>query len=43
MCGALVLASALVRIPIEETLVAGRYPEYADYATKTWRMIPYVF
>ena len=34
---------ALRGAPIEETLVAGRYPEYADYATKTWRMIPYVF
>ena len=43
MCGVLVLVSALVRIPVEETLVAGRYPEYADYAAKTWRMIPYVF
>jgi protein-S-isoprenylcysteine O-methyltransferase Ste14 len=43
VCGVLVLVSALVRIFAEEILVAARYPEYAEYAANTWRMIPYVF
>jgi protein-S-isoprenylcysteine O-methyltransferase Ste14 len=41
--GGLVLASALLRIFCEESLVAGRYPEYAQYSATTWRMIPYVY
>ena len=43
LCGALVLASAVIRIRCEETLVAARYPEYAQYTAKTWRMIPFVY
>jgi len=43
LCGGLTLASAVTRIFCEETLVAARYPEYAQYAAKTWRMIPYVY
>jgi protein-S-isoprenylcysteine O-methyltransferase Ste14 len=43
LCGGLVLASAVIRIHCEETLVAARYPEYAQYAATTWRMIPYVY
>jgi protein-S-isoprenylcysteine O-methyltransferase Ste14 len=27
----------------EEPLVAARYPEYAQYKARTWRMIPYVY
>jgi protein-S-isoprenylcysteine O-methyltransferase Ste14 len=42
-CGGLVLACALIRISCEETLVAAYYPEYAQYAATTWRMIPYVY
>lgn len=42
-CGVLVLASALVRIHAEEALVVAQYPEYAEYAARTWRMLPYVF
>ena len=42
LCG-LVLGGALVRLWCEEVLLAARYPQYADYAAKTWRMIPYVF
>ena len=42
-CGVLILGSALIRMYCEETLVAARYPEYAQYAAKTRRMIPYVF
>lgn len=41
--GGLILASALVRIRCEEQLVAARYPEYRDYAARTWRMLPHVF
>jgi len=43
LCGALVLASAVIRIRCEEALVAARYSEYAQYKTTTWRMIPYVY
>jgi protein-S-isoprenylcysteine O-methyltransferase Ste14 len=43
LCGGLVLAGAVLRIRCEEKLVTARYPEYAAYAAKTWRMIPYVY
>jgi protein-S-isoprenylcysteine O-methyltransferase Ste14 len=43
LIGGLVLASAVTRIHCEEALVAARYPEYAQYATTTWRMLPYVY
>jgi len=43
LCGGLVLASAVTRIFCEEALVSARYPEYAQYAARTWRMIPYVY
>ena len=36
------LATA-VRIASEERLVRERYPEYADYASRTKRLIPFVF
>jgi len=42
-CGLVVLVGALARIFSEEILVAARYPEYADYARNTWRMVPYIF
>jgi protein-S-isoprenylcysteine O-methyltransferase Ste14 len=42
-CGVLVLASAVLRIHCEEILVTVRYPEYAQYKTRTWRMAPFVF
>jgi protein-S-isoprenylcysteine O-methyltransferase Ste14 len=38
-----VLIGALVRLSCEERLVTARYPEYQQYATRSWRMIPYVF
>jgi len=41
--GALILESAVMRICCEEPLVAARYPEYAQYKARTWRMIPYVY
>jgi protein-S-isoprenylcysteine O-methyltransferase Ste14 len=43
LCDGLVLGSAVIRIACEESLVAARYPEYAQYAATTWRMIPYVY
>ena len=43
LCGALILGSAVMRIYCEEPLVAARYPEYAQYKARTWRMIPYVY
>jgi protein-S-isoprenylcysteine O-methyltransferase Ste14 len=43
LCAGLVLASALARIFCEETLVTARYPEYGQYAARTWRMVPYVY
>lgn len=39
----LVLASALFRLFSEERLVSQRYPEYQEYAGRTWRMVPFVF
>jgi Putative protein-S-isoprenylcysteine methyltransferase len=43
LCGGLILTGALMRIYSEETLVAERYPEYSQYKTKTWRMLPFVY
>jgi len=43
LCGGMVLGSAVIRIYCEESLVASRYPDYAQYAATTWRMIPYVY
>jgi len=43
---ALVLVASLalaVRIISEERLVRERYPEYADYAARTKRLIPFIF
>lgn len=42
-CAGLVLVSALIRIICEEDMVARRYPEYAQYKARTWRMIPFVY
>jgi protein-S-isoprenylcysteine O-methyltransferase Ste14 len=38
-----VFVGAFGRMLAEERLVLKRYPEYADYAAKTKRMLPYVF
>ena len=43
LCAALILSSAVMRIFCEEALVGKRYPEYAQYKARTWRMIPYVY
>lgn len=39
----LVFLGALGRMLPEERLVLQRYPEYADYAARTKRMVPLVF
>ena len=39
----LVIVGAIGRMLCEETLLKARYPEYADYASRTARMIPFVF
>jgi protein-S-isoprenylcysteine O-methyltransferase Ste14 len=38
-----VLLGALARMLTEERLLRARYPEYAGYAARTKRMLPYVF
>jgi protein-S-isoprenylcysteine O-methyltransferase Ste14 len=38
-----VLAGALARIIAEERFLRIRYPEYAEYAARTKRMVPHVF
>jgi protein-S-isoprenylcysteine O-methyltransferase Ste14 len=43
ICGLSLLAGAVARMLCEEKLVAASYPEYAAYAARTWRMIPWVF
>jgi protein-S-isoprenylcysteine O-methyltransferase Ste14 len=43
LLGVWVVVSALARIFAEEKLVSLRYPDYANYSERTWRMIPYVF
>jgi protein-S-isoprenylcysteine O-methyltransferase Ste14 len=39
----LVLAGCAFRMAAEEHLLVQRYPEYAAYAAKTRRMIPYLY
>jgi len=40
---ALLTAGAIVRMLCEESLLVVQYPEYAAYAARTKRMIPFVF
>ena len=40
---ALISIGAGVRMYAEETLLIGRYPEYAAYSARTPRVIPFVF
>jgi protein-S-isoprenylcysteine O-methyltransferase Ste14 len=39
----LVAAGTACRILAEERLVVARYPEYAEYAARTRRMVPFLF
>jgi protein-S-isoprenylcysteine O-methyltransferase Ste14 len=43
LCVGLVWISALTRIFCEEVLVTARYPDYVQYAAKTWRLIPFIY
>lgn len=43
ICGTVLVLAGLVRIYCEEKLVLTRYPEYAEYTRRTWRLIPYLF
>jgi len=38
-----VTLGAVTRLLCEETLVRARYPEYADYIRRTWRLVPFLF
>ena len=40
---ALVVAGAIGRILVEESLLRERYPAYADYSKGTARMVPFLF
>ncbi len=40
---AVVTGGAVTRLVCEEKLLRRRYPEYAEYARRTKRMVPYVF
>ena len=40
---ALVVVAALVRVFCEEKLLVSKYPEYRQYATRTWRIVPFLF
>jgi protein-S-isoprenylcysteine O-methyltransferase Ste14 len=42
MLGAVVAAMLIVRIACEEQLLRAAYPEYAEYARKTARLVPFV-
>jgi protein-S-isoprenylcysteine O-methyltransferase Ste14 len=42
MAAALVTAGGVVRMLAEETLLVQRYPEYADYRSRTARVIPFL-
>ncbi len=41
--GALILFGAVTRMLSEEKLLLSQYPEYRQYATTTWRAIPFIF
>ena len=43
VCGLVIAAGAAIRIFAEERLVVQRYPEYTDYASRTARVIPFLF
>lgn len=39
----LLLLDLLVKLRYEERLLAARFPEYAGYSARTWRLLPYVY
>lgn len=40
---AALLANLVVKLRYEEGLLLARFPAYADYRRRTWRLIPWVF
>ena len=40
--GVLITAGAVMRMLLEERMLAARYPEYRDYMRRTRRVVPYV-
>jgi protein-S-isoprenylcysteine O-methyltransferase Ste14 len=40
--GIIVTAGLIIRLRSEERLLLGMYPEYADYASRTKRIVPFV-
>jgi protein-S-isoprenylcysteine O-methyltransferase Ste14 len=42
LCGAVVLTACVTRMIAEERMLVVRYPEYADYARRTRRVIPFI-
>ena len=41
--GAVVLVFALLRISVEEQLLREHYPDYAEYALRTKRIVPFIY
>ena len=41
--GVIVLIALPWRVYLEEVLLRAAYPDYADYASKTYRMIPFLY
>lgn len=37
------LADLLIKLRYEEQLLARRFPDYAAYSRRTWRLIPFVY
>jgi protein-S-isoprenylcysteine O-methyltransferase Ste14 len=42
-CAGLITAGAFARMHIEETLLAGKYPEYGAYKSRVRRIVPFVY
>ena len=41
--GVLIIIIILWRIHLEEAVLKSTYPDYASYASKTKRLIPYIY
>lgn len=43
LIGTILLIVILLRIRAEEQLLRNRYPEYADYSSRTRRLVPFIY
>ncbi|MGE5322352.1 MAG: methyltransferase family protein [Actinomycetota bacterium] len=43
LLGVLITTTLVIKIRCEETLLQTAYPEYAEYARRTARLVPYIF